>query len=82
MARGVVILECSKTPQSEVWARSCEVLNGALPKDSAQLCECCGEGQHTLRSDARESRFFGGVQLSEYLLKWSTKGVHRHLRKE
>ena len=44
MARGVVILECPRTPQSEVWARSYGVLNGALPRDSAQLCECCGEG--------------------------------------
>ena len=47
MARGVVILECPRTPQSEVWARSYGVLNGALPRDSAQQCECCGEGQHT-----------------------------------
>ena len=46
MARGVVILECPRTPQSEVWARSYGVLNGALPRDSAQQCECCGEGQH------------------------------------
>ena len=29
MARGVVILECPRTPQSEVWARSYGVLNGA-----------------------------------------------------
>ena len=43
MARGVVILECPRTPQSEVWARSYGVMNGALPKDSVQLCECCGE---------------------------------------
>ena len=61
MARGAVILECPRTPQSEVWARSYEVLNGALPRDSAQLCECCSEGQHTPWSDARESRFFGGA---------------------
>ena len=61
MAHGVVILECPRTPQSEVWARSYGVLSGALPGDSAQLYECFGEGQHTLRSDARESRFFGGA---------------------
>ena len=61
MARGVVILECPRTPQSEVWARSYGVLNGALPRDSAQQCECCGEGQHTPRSDAWESRLFGGA---------------------
>ena len=60
MARGVVILECPRIPQSEVWARSYGVLNGALPRDNAQLCECFGEGQHTPRSDARESRLFGG----------------------
>ena len=46
MAHGVVILECPRTPQSEVWARSYGVLSGALPRDSAQLCECCSEGQH------------------------------------
>ena len=28
MAHGVVILECPKTPQSEVWARSYGVLSG------------------------------------------------------
>ena len=43
MACGVVIVECLRTPQSEVWARSYGVLSGALPRDSAQLCECCGE---------------------------------------
>ena len=43
MACGVVILECPRTPQSEVWARSYGVLNGALPRDNAQQCECCGE---------------------------------------
>ena len=32
MAHGVVILECPRTPQSEVWARSYGVLNGALPR--------------------------------------------------
>ena len=42
MAHGVVILECPRAPQSEVWA-SYEVLSGALPRNSAQLCECCGE---------------------------------------
>ena len=47
MARGFVILECPRTPQSEVWARSYGVLNGALPRDSTKQCECCGEGQHT-----------------------------------
>ena len=58
MARGVVILECPRTPQSEVWARSYGVLNGALPRDSAQQCESCGEGQHTPRSgpDSLEGR--------------------------
>ena len=35
MARGVVILECPRTPQSEVWARRYGVLNGALPRDSS-----------------------------------------------
>ena len=44
MARGVVILECLRTPQLEVWVRSYGVLSGALPRDSAHLCECCGEG--------------------------------------
>ena len=48
MARGVVILECPRTPQSELWARSYGVL-------SAQLSECCNEGQHSPGSDARES---------------------------
>ena len=43
MAHGIVILECPKTPQSEVWIRSYGVLSGALPRDSAQLCECYGE---------------------------------------
>ena len=67
MARGVVILECPRTPQSKVWARSYGVLNGALPTDSAQQCECCGEGQHTPRSDARESRLFG-VAYTQWIL--------------
>ena len=61
MARSVVIVECPRTPQLEVWARSYGVLNEVLPRDSAQICESCGEGQHTPRSDARESRFFGGA---------------------
>ena len=61
MAHGVVILECPRTPQLEVWARSYGVLSGALPRDSAKLCECCDEGHHILGSDARESRFFGGA---------------------
>ena len=47
MAQALVISECPRTPQSEVWARSYGVLNKAQPRDSAQLCECCGEGQHT-----------------------------------
>ena len=47
MAHGIVILECPRTPQSEVWARSYVVLSGALPRDSAQLCECCGEDNTT-----------------------------------
>ena len=63
MVHGVVILECPRTPQSEVWARSYGILSGELPGDSSQLCECCGERQHTPRSDARESRFFGGRNL-------------------
>ena len=61
MAHGVVILECSRTPQSEVWARSYGVLRGALPRDSAQLYECCGEGQHNPGIDARESQSLGRV---------------------
>ena len=61
MARGVEILKCPRTPQSEVWARSYGVLSGMLSKDSAQLCECCGEGQHNPGSDARESRSLGGA---------------------
>ena len=55
MACGIVILECPRIPQSEVWARSYGILSGALPKDRAQLCECYGEGQHSLGSDTRES---------------------------
>ena len=43
MAHSVVILECLRTRQLEVWARSYGVLSGVLPRDSAQLCECCGE---------------------------------------
>ena len=43
MAHGVVILECPRTPQSEVWIRSYGVLSGTLPKDSAQFCECHSE---------------------------------------
>ena len=61
MAHGGMILECPRTPQSEVSARSYGVLSGALPRDRAQLCGCCGEGQHTLGSDARESQLFGGA---------------------
>ena len=52
MAHGVVILECPRTPQSEVWARSYGILSEALPRDSAQLYECYGEGHHSPRSDA------------------------------
>ena len=69
MAHGGVILECPRTLQSEVWVRSYGVLSGVLPGDIAQLCECYGEGQHTPKSDARESRSLGGMQLNEYLLK-------------
>ena len=61
MARGVVILECPRTPQSKVWARNYGVLSGALPKDNAQLYGCCGEGQYNPGSDAQESRSLGGV---------------------
>ena len=60
MAYGVVILECLRTPQSEVWARNYGVLSGALPRDSAQLYECCDEGQHSPGSDAREFQSLGG----------------------
>ena len=35
MAYGVVILECLRTPQLEVWARINGVLSGALPRDNA-----------------------------------------------
>ena len=55
MAYGIVILECPRTHQLEVWARSYGVLSGALPRDIVQLCECCGQGQHKLGSDAKES---------------------------
>ena len=61
MTHGVEILECPRTPQSEVLARSYGVLSGALPKDSAQLSKCCGEGQHSPGSDAWESRSLGGA---------------------
>ena len=61
MAHGVVILECPRTPQLEVWERSYGVLSGVLPRDSAQLCQCCGEGQHNPGSDAQESRSLGGA---------------------
>ena len=61
MAHGVVILECPRTPQSEMWARSYGVLSGALPRDNVQLCKCCGEGQHSPRSDAREFQSLGGA---------------------
>ena len=60
MAHGVVILECPRTPQSGVWARIYGVLSEALPRDSTQLCECCGEGQHSRGSDARESEAWEG----------------------
>ena len=61
MAHGVKILECPRTPQLEVWIRSYGVLSGALPRDNAQPCECCGEGQHSPGSDARESQSLGGA---------------------
>ena len=61
MVHGVVILKCPRTPQLEVWARSYGVLSGALSRDSAELYECCGEGQHSPRSDARESQSLGGA---------------------
>ena len=35
VAYGMSILECSRTPQSEVRARRCDNVNGALPKDNA-----------------------------------------------
>ena len=47
MAHGIVILECPRIPQSKVWARSYGVLSGALLRDNAQLCECCGEDNTT-----------------------------------
>ena len=49
-----------KTPQLELWARSVGILNGALPRDHAQLCEWCGKGHHNPGSDARESQSLGG----------------------
>ena len=61
MARGIVILECLRTFQSKVWIRSYRVLSGALPRGSAELCECCGEGHHSPMSDAREFRSLRGV---------------------
>ena len=61
MAHGVVILECPRTPQLEVWARSYGVLNGAMPRDNAQLCECCGEGHHSLESNVQKSQSLGGA---------------------
>ena len=61
MAHGVVILECLRTPQSKVWARSCRVLTRALLKDSAHLCECCGEEQYSPGNDAQDSRSLGGA---------------------
>ena len=39
MAHGIRILECSRTPQSKVRARSYEDLSGVLPRDSAQHWE-------------------------------------------
>ena len=59
MAHSIVILECPRTPQSEMWVRSYGVLSGARPKDSVQLCECRGEGHHSPGSDARESESLG-----------------------
>ena len=61
MAHGVVILECLRTPQLEVWARSYGVLSGALPMDSVQLRECCGEEQNSPWNDVRESRSLKGA---------------------
>ena len=61
MAHGIMILECPKTPQSKMWARSYGVLSGMLPKDNAQLCEYFGEGQHNTGSDAIESQSLGGA---------------------
>ena len=61
MAHGVVILECLRTPQSKVWVRSYGVLSGALPRDSAQLYGCYGEGHHSPGSDARESQSLEGA---------------------
>ena len=34
MVHCIVILECPRTPQSEVWARSYGVLSGALSRDN------------------------------------------------
>ena len=61
MAHDVVILECPRTPQSKVWARSYGVLSGVLPKDNAQLCECYGEGQHSPGNDAQDSQSLRGA---------------------
>ena len=43
MAHGIMILECPRTPQSEVWARSYGVLSEALPRDSAQHINMHGQ---------------------------------------
>ena len=72
MAHGVVILECPRTPQLEVLSRSYGVLSGALPRYSAQLCDCCGEGQHNPGSDTWEPRSLGGA--SEESIGIYTKG--------
>ena len=61
MAHGIVILKCPRTPQSEVWARSYEVLSGVMPRDSVQLCGCCGEEQHRPGSDVGESQSLRGA---------------------
>ena len=46
MAHGVVILECPRTPQSEVWARSYGVLSGAL---------LCGTAPSSVSAVVRDS---------------------------
>ena len=61
MAHSIVILKCPRIPQSEMWAKSYGVLSGVLPRDSTQLCECYGEGQHSPGSNASESRSLGGA---------------------
>ena len=63
MAHGVVILECPRTPQSEVWARSYWILSGVLPRDNTQLYECCGEDSIAQRVMPMSSKAWEGRNL-------------------